>query len=313
MLATPQTASNSPGRPAAQAVPLRPTDPGTSAAPRGAGERSIGAIIQEAHQLSAAQVEQILAHQREHGQRFGEAAVALGYVRHDDVMWALGQQFQYPLPTRGESSLSRELVVATEPFSPQAEVFRSLRSQLVMRLHGVDAPRRALAVVSPERGDGKSYLAANLAIAFSQLGGRTLLLDADLRHPRQHTLFGIDNGNGLSSILGGRETTRVVHPVEQLPSLYVLPVGTVAPNPLELVERQAFALLLRDLLGKFDHVIVDTPAADVGADASVVAARCGAALAVVRRGRSRMRGLQSFVELLRAGPALLVGALINDH
>lgn len=295
-------------------VPLRPADPADAGASASAGgARSIGEIIREANQLSAAQVEQILAHQREHGLRFGEAAVALGFIRQDDVVRALGLQFQYPLPTPGERPLERELVTAAEPFSPQAEAFRSLRSQLVMRLAGADALRRAIAVVSPERGDGKTYLAANLAIAFSQLGGRTLLLDADLRHPRQHQLFGIDNTSGLSAILGGRESTRVVHPVPRLASLYVLPVGTVPPNPLELVERPAFASLLRDLLGKFDHVIVDTPAAEVGADAGVIAARCGAALALVRRGRSRLRGLEALTGQLRAGPALMLGALINEH
>lgn len=298
-------------RAAAGAVPLRPATDAGDAAP--AEDRSIGAIIRQAHQLSAAQVEQVLAHQREHSLRFGEAAIALGFVGHDDVMWALGQQFQYPIASHRERELSRELVMAVEPFSAQAEVFRSLRTQLVMQRPAGETALRAIAVVSPERGDGKSFLAANLAIAFSQLGGRTLLLDADLRNPRQHALFGVDNTTGLSSILSGRETTRVVHPVAELPSLYVLPVGTIAPNPLELVERQAFALLLRDLLGKFDHVIVDTPAATAGADSSVVAARCGAALAVVRRGRSRLRGLQDLVERLRCGPAELVGALINDH
>jgi chain length determinant protein tyrosine kinase EpsG len=289
----------------ASAVPLRP---GT---PEGGGEpRTIGSIIQEAHPLSVEQVERILKHQREHGMRFGEAAVAMGLIQQDDVLWALSQQFQYPNALKQD--LNRELVVANRPFTPQAEVFRSLRSQLVMRLAGqADAPR-AVAVLSAGRGDGKSYVAANLAVAFSQLGGRTLLLDADMRHPRQHALFGVDNGSGLSSILSGRETARVVHPIAGLPSLYVLPVGTQPPNPLELVERPAFGLLVRDLVAKFDHVVVDTPAADCGADASVIAARCGAALLVARRGRSHLAGLQQLRDLLRLGPALTVGALLNE-
>lgn len=284
-------------------VPLRPA--------AAAEPRSIGSFIQEANQLSADQVERILAHQRQHHLRFGEAAVALGLAKPDDVLWALSQQFQYPNALR--QPLASELVVAGQPFSPQAEVFRSLRSRLSMQLPARAEERRAVAVVSPQRGDGRSYVAANLAIAFSQLGGRTLLLDADLRRPRQHELFRIDGSSGLSSILSGRETDRVIHPVAGLPSLYVLPVGTLPPNPLELIERPAFALLLRDLLAKFDHVVVDTASADSGADASVVAARCGAALAVARRGRSPMDGLQALVELLRAGPAQLAGALLNEH
>ena len=296
---------------ASGAVPLRPMPAAPAGGSAAAEPRSIGSLIQEANQLSAEQVERILAHQRQHGLRFGEAAVALGLAKPDDVLWALSQQFQYPNALKQD--LHRDLIVAAHPFSPQAEVFRSLRSRLVMQLQSQGEIRRAVAIVSPQHGDGKSYVAANLAIAFSQLGGRTLLLDADLRQPRQHELFGVDNSSGLSSILSGRETDRVVHPIAGLPSLYVLPVGTLPPNPLELVERPAFALLLRDLLAKFDHVIVDTSAGEVGSDGSVVAARCGAALAIARRGRSQMRGMQALVDLLRAGPALLVGALLNDH
>lgn len=292
-----------PSAPTPGAVPLRPAQSPES--------RSIGSIIQEAHKLSAEQVERVLSHQRQHGTLFGEAAVALGLVRHDDVLWALSQQFQYPNALSRE--LDRELVTAVQPFSPQAEVFRSLRSQVVMRLAAQGQPQPAIAVVSPEPGDGKTFLAANLAIAFSQLGGRTLLLDADMRNPRLHQLFGIDNASGLSHILSGRETTRVVHPVAELPSLYVLPVGTLPPNPLELIERPAFALLLRDLQTKFDHIVVDTPAASHGADGSVIAARCGAALVVARSGRSHLRGLEGLVAFLRAGPAQIVGAMLNEH
>lgn len=311
MFASPKSApAPAPRAVPAGTIPLRQAnDPDPAAA-----GRSIGSIIQEANQLDAEQVETILAHQREHGLRFGEAAVALGLVRDADVLWALSQQFQYPNALTRTQPLNAELVVATQPFSRQAEVFRTLRSQLSTRLaRQNDAVPRAVAVVSAQHGDGRSYVASNLAIAFSQLGGRTLLVDADQRNPRQHALFGIDNRTGLSAILSGRESARVIHPVESLPSLYVLPVGTLPPNPIELVERQAFALLMRDLLAKFDHVIVDTPAASTGSDAGIIAARCGAALAVARRGRSHVRALEALVETLRAGPGLVLGATLNEH
>jgi chain length determinant protein tyrosine kinase EpsG len=277
-----------------------------------ARERSIGDIIREANNLSADQVEQVLAHQRQHGMRFGEAAVALGLIETSDVLWALSQQFHYPYTPEARAKLHAELVVANRPFSEQAEAFRSIRSQLTMRLHSGQNPRRAIAVVSPDSGDGKTFFAANLAIAYSQLGGRTLLIDADLRSPRQHELFGIDNAVGLSGVLSGRSLKRVVHPVIDLPSLFVLPVGTPPPNPLELLERPAFNLLMNDLLNQFDHVVVDTPAAAAGADASVIAARCGAALAIARRGRSRLTALQDLVALLKETPVHVVGALLNE-
>lgn len=311
-----------PASPHAVVSPLKPkpVDPvggsGAAGAPAPEGEagrdRSIGEIIREAHNLTAEQVERVLKRQREHGQRFGEAAVALGLIKSQDVLWALSQQFHYPYAPQQRTRLHDELVVADRPFSAQAEVFRSIRSQLTMRLQSGPDVHRAIAVVSPDHGDGKSFFAANLAIAFSQLGGRTLLVDADLRGPRQHELFGVDNATGLSGILSGRSVESVVLPVADLPSLYVLPVGTPPPNPLELIEGPAFNRLMRELLGKFDHVVVDTPAASAGADASVIAARCGAAIAIARRGRSRMAALQELVRLLQDGPTRLVGALLND-
>jgi len=276
-------------------------------------DRAIGEIIRDTKDLSPQQIEQILELQKERGLKFGEAAVALGYARDEDVVWALSQQFHYPYAPEATEQLNSELVVASQPFGRTAEAFRALRSQLMMRLFsGRDPRRRALAVVSPDRGDGKTFFAANIAVAFSQLGGRTLLIDADMRQPRQHELFGIDNTSGLSSILGGRSEANVIRPAAHLPSLFVLPVGVAPPNPIELVERPAFQLLLRELLGKFDHVVVDTPAAEHGADASAVAAKCGAAVVIARKGRSNLHALNNFVGLLRESPVTLAGLVMNE-
>jgi chain length determinant protein tyrosine kinase EpsG len=209
--------------------------------------------------------------------------------------------------------LSRELVAAVQPFSQQAESFRAIRSQLMMRLFSANEPKRALAVVSPEPGDGKTFFAANLAVTLAQLGGRTLLVDADMRGPRQHEVFAVANGAGLSNVLSGRKETNVIHQVPDLPSLFLLPVGVTPPNPLELVERPAFKLLLRELLSKFDHVLVDTPAASYGADAGVIAARCGSALAIARKNQCHMNGLQDLVSSLAESPAKLAGVVLNDY
>ena len=274
--------------------------------------RNIGELIQETQSLTTVQVEAILNHQREHGLRFGESAVALGLVQGRDVLWALSQQFQYPYADDVRSPLHADLVVANQPFSAQAEVFRSLRSQITMRTKVERQERRAIAVVSPDHGDGKSYFVANLAVAFSQLGGRTLLVDADLRSPRQHELFGLNNITGLSDILSGRNNERVVRPVPSLPSLYVLPVGAPPPNPQELVEGAAFGQLMQELLGKFDYVLVDTPATCEGADTNVIAARCGSSVAIARRGRSRMNALKTLVSVINASNVRVVGALLNE-
>jgi protein-tyrosine kinase len=276
-------------------------------------DRSIGAIIAQTRNLTADQVERILSHQRTHGIRFGEAAVQLGFASTDDVMFALAQQFHYPYALGEQRKTSPELVTLNQPFGVQAESFRGIRSQLMMRLFNETQPRRAVAVVSPDTGDGKTFFAANLALTLAQLGGRTLLVDADLRGPRVHEVFGLENKVGLSGILSGRAEAQVIRQIDGVPSLFVLPVGATPPNPVELVERPAFGLLIRELIAKFDHVVVDTPAAQLGSDAAVIAARCGAALLVARRNSSRMKALASMLADVADSPAIVVGAVINDQ
>jgi len=276
-------------------------------------DRSIGDFIREARRLSDEQVTKILEYQRAHSSRFGEAAIALGLASSDDVLWALSQQFHYPYAQSDGAVFDEELVTAVDPFSDQSEVFRELRSQLMMGVLASDQPRRALAVVSPDIGDGKSFFAANLAVSFSQLGGRTLLLDADMRTSRLHHIFGVDNQTGLSSVLANRCECDVIQQVRDLPNLFVMTVGTLPPNPLELLQRPAFGILMKELLGKFDHVVVDTPAAVHGADARVLAAQSGAAVVISRKGETRMSSLQGLLDGLGKGPCKLAGVLMNEH
>lgn len=272
----------------------------------------LGEIFRETRRLDAEQIEAILAHQREHGLLFGEAAVALKLVDDRDVLWALSRQFHYPYALDGRKQFNSELITANTPFSSVSETFRSIRSQLIRRGEQ-DPQRRALAVVSADSGDGKTFVAANLAIAFSQLGRRTLLIDGDMRSPRLHKVFGIDNTRGLSSILAGRLSARVLAPVTDLPSLFVLPVGVAPPNPLELLESPAFGLLIQELLGKFDHVIIDSPSAIVGADAGVIAARSGAFVSVARQGRTCMASMIELVASLRDNATHSFGFVLNEH
>ena len=277
-------------------------------------DRPIGDIIAETRNLSAEQVEQILALQRERGIRFGEAAIQLGYASADDVLFALAQQFHYPYAPEEQRKASPELVALNEPFSVQAEAFRAIRSQLMVRVFNdqPQTPRRALAVISPDSLDGKTFFAANLAVTLAQLGGRTLLIDADLRGPRQHEVFKLGNKAGLSGILSGRVENQVVQQAPGVPSLFVLPVGVTPPNPLELVERPAFGLLIRELVSKFDYVVVDTPAAAYGSDSAVIAARCGAALLVARKDKGRIAALQAMAGNLAETPVLVAGVVFNE-
>jgi capsular exopolysaccharide synthesis family protein len=204
-------------------------------------------------------------------------------------------------------------VSAEQPFSKQAESFRAIRGQLMMRVFQDPAEKPALAIISANSGDGKTYFSANLATVLSQLGGRTLLIDADMRGPRQHEVFRVPNSTGLSGLLSGRGNQQAICNVPNLPSLFLLPGGPVPPNPLELIERPNFSVLIRELVNQFDYVIVDTPAGSYGSDASALAMKCGAALCVARHRNSKLLGLQELIATMSAGSVKLAGVIMNEY
>lgn len=276
-------------------------------------ERSIGAILVDAGRLDPEDAERILRRQRERGLRFGEAARELRLLSEDDVAYALARQFDYPYLTRGPGAIAESVIAAYQPFGNEVEALRGLRTQLLLRWFGDAAARRRLAVVSPASGEGRSWVAANLAVVFSQLGERTLLIDADLRKPTQHHLFGLDNAAGLSTVLAGRSGNEAIRRIDGLLSLSVLPAGPQAPNPQELLSRSPFAALLERLGTQFDVVILDTPAAASGADAEMIAARAGAAVMLARKDVSSARELVRFGERLAGASVALVGTVLNAH
>ena len=273
--------------------------------------RSIGAILIDAGRLSQANAERIMIFQRENGLRFGDAGRALGLLTDDDVRFALSVQFNYSYITP-ESNLSRELVAAYQPSSPVVEQLRMLRSQLMLRWFDNGTDRKGLAIVSAGYGDGRSYIAANLAIVFSQLGERTLLVDADMRAPRQHKLFNLGKKSGLSDMLVGRAGPESVVGIGALPNLSVLPAGAIPPNPQELLGRQNFSKLLQSLGEDFDVMIIDTPPAVACADAHTIAVRAGAALVIARQDKSSMAQIAQFTNGLREFGVTLVGSVLND-
>lgn len=278
-----------------------------------AGELRIGEILCRMGVMTPEQVQSVLEQQRKVGKVFGEVAIGLGLARREDVIAALSQQFSFPyIASRGEVKLHQELVMANSPFSDEVECFRTLRSELLMGvLSPADTDRPALAIVSPGIGDGKTFVLANLAVAFSQARSRTLLIDADMRSPRLHEVFGIENRSGLSNVLSGRAEARLITPVSSLPNLYMIPAGTLPPNPSELIHLPAFKILLLELMRKFDIVLVDTPAAAHGADAALVAASCGAAMVVVRKGMSHAAALRNLLGRLEKSNVRLAGVMMN--
>jgi len=253
-------------------------------------EQSIGAILVDSGRLTILDAEEIARLQKEMGLSFGDAGVSLGLLSAADIDFALSRQYDYPYLVNGiETQVSKELVAALMPFSAPVESLRALRSQLSLRWFSKPENGHVLAIIGPQRGDGRSYLAANLAIVFSQLGQqRTLLIDADMRQPRQHELFGLDNSNGLSSVLSGRRRLDSIRRVDHFANLSILTAGPRAPNPQELLGRNAFPALLDECDAEFDVVIIDTPAGNDYADAQSICALAGGAILTARRDHTNL-------------------------
>jgi chain length determinant protein tyrosine kinase EpsG len=270
----------------------------------------IGLLLLQQGKITQEDAERIFQLQQKSRLRFGEAARKLGLVNEADIQHALGIQFGYSYMAPGENAFSKALAAAYKPFTPQVEALRALRSQLM--IHWFERGNKALAVVAANAREGCSDLAANLAVVFSQLGERTLLIDANLRHPSQRAIFNLDQQRGLSDILIGRAGLEAVIEIESLPGLSVLGAGTVPPNPQELLSRKVFTDFIARAKDQFDIVIVDTPPATVTSDAQTIAARCGGALLVSRVNETRMSDLTNVRDQLTMSDVQIVAAIVND-
>jgi chain length determinant protein tyrosine kinase EpsG len=274
--------------------------------------RSIGAILVDTGRLTPANAERIMRVQKEKGVHFGQAAVMLGLLTEDDIRHALAYQFAYLYLPANDTQLSRELVAAYQPFSPAVENLRALRSQLMLRWFDGEPGRKALAIVSPGAKEGRSHIAANLAVVCSQLGERTLLIDADLRNPRQHRLFKLQNKSGLSEMLTGHAGAEAVVRISALLGLSVLPAGATPAKPEEILGRASFLQLLHALGQQFEVIIIDTPASTDFDDAHIVASQTQAALIVTRNHRSLVSRVSQLARNLQAMGTTVVGSVLNE-
>jgi receptor protein-tyrosine kinase len=266
---------------------------GTAAAAR----PRIGSILVGAGLLQPPEVERVLAWAREEGVRFGGAAVAHRLVTADQLERALAQQYAFSILERGSSAVSPEVIAAFDPRNCAVSDLRRLRTtiRIAQRDAPASAPLRSVAVLSPGAAEGKSFVAANLAVTCAQTGLRTLLVDADLRRGRLRELFGLPDGPGLSTILVGRVLPGSIARVPGMPNLCVLPAGPFPPNPSELLSHDALAQLHQALVRTWDLVLFDTAGAADEPDAALVSHVAHAAIVVVRRDRSALHDMEALV------------------
>ncbi len=210
-------------------------------------------------------------------------------------------------PKQDEDSLG--VYVAKNPRSPVAEAFRSLRTNL--EYSSVDNPAKTILVTSSGESEGKSTVAANLAIVEAQSGKKVVIIDADMRHPKVHVQFNKSNRKGLSDVVTGKlRIEDVLKTYDQVENLSIITCGTIPPNPSELLGSERMSQTLKELEECFDLVIIDTPPMVVS-DAQILSGKVGGVIFVVIPGQTRaITALRPMEELRRIGSHVL-GVVAN--
>jgi len=211
------------------------------------------------------------------------------------------------------SVVNPKLITIAQPRASVSEAFRTLRTSL--EFSSLDKPLKSLVVTSSLPSEGKSTVSANLAVAIAQTGKRVILVDADLRRPTVHKLFDVKPATGLTTILLNRENReRALADALQstmVPTLQVIASGPQPPNPAELLSSESMIALVRELEGKADLVIFDTPPMGPLTDAVVLSTRVSGTLLVARAGSTRRTVISNSVAMLQKVGGNMVGTVLN--
>ncbi len=207
-------------------------------------------------------------------------------------------------------STGPKLVSMTHPQAVYTEAYITLRTSL--QFLSLDRPIRALQVTSPSAGEGKTTTLANLGVVLARAGQRVVIVCCDLRRPRVHEFFGLDNHMGFTSVLLGESPlSAALQPVPGQPGLVVLPSGPPPPNPAELLSTARAAEVLDALQSNSDIVLIDSPPILPVADATVLSRLADATVVVARAGRTSRRSLHRAIEVLQQVDAPVVGTVLN--
>jgi protein-tyrosine kinase len=217
-----------------------------------------------------------------------------------------------PLPVPGPTSQSERRVLLTDPDGAAAESIRVLRTRL--QSQHLQLGRRALAICGPTPEVGATFVAVNLAISLSQIGVKTLLVDADLRNPSVHTYFEPKRvGGGLFACLTSFSDSIAEFTDENvLPNLDVLRAGQPDSAAHELLSEDKFPEIINNCVRDYDMTIIDTPPANSCADGLRISTTTGFALIVARKNRTLVSDVRILVDQLRTERAHAIGTVLND-
>jgi protein-tyrosine kinase len=213
------------------------------------------------------------------------------------------------LKPRAEST-KRSLITFTHPKSPVSEAYRSLRTNI--QFSGVDRELKRIMVTSTGPSEGKTTTISNLAVVTAQAENRTLLVDADLRKPTLHHVFGLASRYGLTSYLAGQSALEQVVQKTDIPHLHVIPAGPIPPNPAEMLNSKAMARFIQEVSMQYDHILFDTPPVIAVTDAQILASLVDGVILVVDSGSTNKDVAIKAKSLLENVKANILGVVLNN-
>lgn len=214
---------------------------------------------------------------------------------------------------KAESNPTSELLIHNDSRSSLAEAYRQLRTSILLSTAG-HAPK-SLLITSSLPSEGKTTTAINTAISLAQTGAKVLIIDADMRRPRLHSIFNISNAEGLSTLLSSELADDNVESAvgyDQEARLHLLPSGPVPPNPAELIGSEQMSDLLKKLQNKFTHVVVDSPPIASFTDGVLIASMVDGVILVVNSGKSSRQVVRRSRQLLMDIGAKIFGVVLNN-
>lgn len=275
--------------------------------------------LQQLEKLSSEDAERVLQFQKQHGMGFGEAAQHLGLVGETAAADTGIRPQQPPLQQqpvdylslrKGQGNYPPELVAAYQPFSDEVKILRAVHAELMLRWFSRE--RRALVIASVDPDEGTSFIAANLAVVFSQSGSNTLLIDANLRRPRQHQIFNMDSPLGLSAVLGGHAGVEAITRIDDFKDLSVMPAGPFSHEKHALVSRTSFGTMREKFTARFGVTLIDAPPFSDGSEAMTIAACTGGVLLVARKHKTRIAEINAVSAQLAQVDAEVVGSILLE-
>ena len=214
------------------------------------------------------------------------------------------------LPKNGSVSNSTAMVALEDTRSAMAEAYRHLRTSLLFSSAG--KPPQTILVTSSQPSEGKTTTAINTAITLAQSGADVVLIDCDLRRPRLHSHFNMENSAGLTNYLSGdKNTDSLLKPFASLPKLKIITSGPIPPNPAELLSSNEMKNLLQFLRGNYKHVIIDSPPAISFTDAAILSTLVDGVVLVAMAGKSSIHLMRRFKQRLSNIGARIYGVVLN--